>query len=109
MISTVQPLSAIWTSKSLSTSLISPSVLPEAIRLVQLRARVPRYQREVLRELARREADVHRPCADARAAGCGFRACRGAGRGCGVGEGAAVAGGFVMGRHFGVIENQIGS
>ena len=30
------------------------SVLPEAIRLVELRARVPRYQREVLRELARR-------------------------------------------------------
>jgi hypothetical protein len=31
------------------------SVLPEAIRLVELRARVPRYQRDVLRELARRE------------------------------------------------------
>jgi hypothetical protein len=31
------------------------SVLPEAIRLVELRARVPRYQREMLRELARRE------------------------------------------------------
>ena len=30
-------------------------VLPEAIRLVELRARVPRYQRDVLRELARRE------------------------------------------------------
>src|SRR5258706_213591 len=30
------------------------SVLPEAIRLVELRARVPRYQRDVLRELARR-------------------------------------------------------
>jgi hypothetical protein len=29
--------------------------LPEAIRLVGLRARVPRYQREVLRALARRE------------------------------------------------------
>ena len=29
-------------------------VLPEAIRLVELRARVPRYQREMLRELARR-------------------------------------------------------
>src|SRR5258706_5224118 len=31
------------------------SVLPEAIRLVELRARVPRYQRDMLRELARRE------------------------------------------------------
>jgi hypothetical protein len=31
------------------------SVLPEAIRLVELRARVPRYQREMLRELARME------------------------------------------------------
>jgi hypothetical protein len=31
------------------------AVLPEAIRLVGLRARVPRYQREVLRALARRE------------------------------------------------------
>jgi len=31
------------------------SVLPEAIRLVELRARVPRYQREMLRELARIE------------------------------------------------------
>ncbi len=30
-------------------------ILPEAIRLVELRARVPRYQRDVLRELARRE------------------------------------------------------
>jgi hypothetical protein len=30
-------------------------VLPEAIRLVELRARVPRYQRDVLRELARRD------------------------------------------------------
>ena len=29
-------------------------VLPEAIRLVELRARVPRYQREMLRWLARR-------------------------------------------------------
>ena len=30
-------------------------VLPEAIRLVELRARVPRYQKEMLRYLARRE------------------------------------------------------
>lgn len=30
------------------------AVLPEAIRLVELRARVPRYQREMLRYLARR-------------------------------------------------------
>jgi hypothetical protein len=30
-------------------------VLPEAIRLVELRARVPRYQRDVLRALARRD------------------------------------------------------
>jgi hypothetical protein len=33
----------------------APSVLPEATRLVELRARVPRYQRDVLRALARRE------------------------------------------------------
>jgi excisionase family DNA binding protein len=31
------------------------SALPEAIRLVELRARVPRYQRDVLRKLARRD------------------------------------------------------
>jgi mannose-1-phosphate guanylyltransferase len=31
------------------------AVLPEAIRLVELRARVPRYQREMLRVLARQE------------------------------------------------------
>jgi hypothetical protein len=30
-------------------------VLPEAIRLVELRARVPRYQKEMLRYLARQE------------------------------------------------------
>jgi hypothetical protein len=29
-------------------------VLPEAIRLVELRARIPRYQREMLHDLARR-------------------------------------------------------
>jgi hypothetical protein len=33
----------------------APRLLPEAIRLVELRARVPRYQRDVLRELARRD------------------------------------------------------
>jgi hypothetical protein len=31
-----------------------PQVLPEAIRLVELRARVPRHQRDMLRWLARR-------------------------------------------------------
>ena len=31
------------------------SVLPEAIRLVELRARVPRYQRDMLRYLAQRD------------------------------------------------------
>ncbi|HWJ40329.1 MAG TPA: hypothetical protein VNT29_04330, partial [Candidatus Limnocylindrales bacterium] len=31
------------------------SVMPLAIRLVELRARVPRYQRDVLRALARRD------------------------------------------------------
>jgi hypothetical protein len=31
------------------------SVLPKAIRLVELRARVPRYQREMLRYLAKRQ------------------------------------------------------
>jgi len=30
-------------------------VLPEGIRLVELRAMVPRYQRDMLREMARRE------------------------------------------------------
>src|SRR5216684_4402329 len=45
-------------------------VLPEAIRLVELRARVPRYQRDVLRALARREGDVGRCGADARAGRC---------------------------------------
>lgn len=30
-------------------------MLPEAIRLVELRARVPRYQKEMLRYLARQE------------------------------------------------------
>jgi hypothetical protein len=30
-------------------------VLPEAIRLVELRARVPRYQRDMLRALARQD------------------------------------------------------
>src|SRR5436305_1814216 len=34
----------------------APRLLPEAIRLVELRARVPRYQRDVLRELARRDS-----------------------------------------------------
>lgn len=33
----------------------APRLIPEAIRLVELRARVPRYQRDVLRELARRD------------------------------------------------------
>ena len=32
----------------------APGVLPEAIRLVELQARVPRYQRDMLRALARR-------------------------------------------------------
>jgi hypothetical protein len=32
----------------------APRVLPEAIRLVELRARVPRYQRDMLHVLARR-------------------------------------------------------
>ena len=32
------------------------SILPEALRLVELRARVPRYQREMLRYFARRDA-----------------------------------------------------
>jgi hypothetical protein len=31
-------------------------VLPEAIRLVELRARIPRYQREMLRWFAKRDA-----------------------------------------------------
>ncbi len=31
------------------------TLLPEAIRLVELRARIPRYQRELLQELAQRE------------------------------------------------------
>jgi hypothetical protein len=38
------------------------SVLPEAIRLVELRARVPQYQREMLRELARIEGTSFDQC-----------------------------------------------
>lgn len=34
---------------------MAAELLPEAIRLVELRARVPRYQRDVLRYLARKE------------------------------------------------------
>jgi hypothetical protein len=68
------------------------SVLPEAIRLVELRARVPRYQREMLRELARMGGDVRRSRADAGAGGCGVLACRGAGGGGGIRDGDAVAG-----------------
>jgi hypothetical protein len=33
----------------------APAVLPEAIRLVELRARVPRYQRDMLHWLAKRD------------------------------------------------------
>ena len=33
----------------------APSALPEAIRLVELRARIPRYQRDMLHILARRD------------------------------------------------------
>ena len=36
----------------------APRLIPEAIRLVELRARVPRYQRDVLRELARRDGST---------------------------------------------------
>ena len=56
----------------------APRLIPEAIRLVELRASVPRYQRDVLRELARRDG-MSRCNADARAGGCRLGACRGAG------------------------------
>ena len=45
-------------------------VLPEAIRLVELRARVPRYQLDVLRELAWAGGNVSRCGADTRAGRC---------------------------------------
>ena len=72
----------------------APFVLPEVIRLVELRARVPRYQREMLRELARREGTsvdhvLTREAED------GVRVCRGAGGGAGVRDGDAVAGGLM--------------
>jgi mannose-1-phosphate guanylyltransferase len=38
------------------------AVLPEAIRLVELRARVPRYQRDMLRVLAQREGHRSMRC-----------------------------------------------
>jgi hypothetical protein len=56
------------------------AVLPEAIRLVFLRVRVPRYQRDMLVALAQRHVDeiVTRELED-----CGLRA-RGGSRGCGA-------------------------
>ena len=71
----------------------APSVLPEAIRLVELRARVPRYQRDVLRALARREGTWGRCGADAGAGRRCLSVRRGA-RGCnaGAGHGVGVAG-----------------
>jgi hypothetical protein len=47
----------VWEQSAIETALgeDAAALLPEAIRLVELRARVPRYQRDVLRELARRE------------------------------------------------------
>jgi hypothetical protein len=47
----------IWDQATIEEALgeEASSVLPEAIRLVELRARVPRYQREMLRYLARRQ------------------------------------------------------
>ncbi len=48
----------LWEQSSIETALgdAAPAILPEAIRLVQLRARVPRYQRDVLVALAQQEA-----------------------------------------------------
>jgi hypothetical protein len=37
-------------------------VLPEAVRLVELRARVPRYLRDMLRYMARRDGTSVMPC-----------------------------------------------
>src|SRR5437763_7592094 len=51
-------------------------VLPEAIRLVELRARIPRYQRDMLREAGAEGGDVGRRGAGAGAGGCGVSACR---------------------------------
>jgi hypothetical protein len=71
----------------------APSVMPEAIRLVELRARVPRYQRDVLRAIARREGTSVRRGADAGAGRRRVGACRGVGwGGAGAGGGAGVAG-----------------
>ena len=50
-----RPLDRYRGNPKLSHEVGAPGVLPEAIRLVELRARVPRYQRDMLRELARRE------------------------------------------------------
>jgi len=46
-----------WDQSSIEAALGEDAarVLPEAIRLVDLRAQVPRYQRDMLRALARRE------------------------------------------------------
>ena len=46
-----------WELSSIEAALgdAAPTTLPEAIRLVQLRARVPRYQRDVLVALAQQE------------------------------------------------------
>jgi len=78
----------------------APSVLPEAIRLVELRARVPRYQRDVLRALARREgtsvdAVLTRAGAGRRRLGARRGASWG---GAGAGHGVGVAGGGGCGR-----------
>jgi len=50
----------LWDQSAIEVALgdDAPRLIPEAIRLVELRARVPRYQRDVLRELARRDGST---------------------------------------------------
>jgi hypothetical protein len=75
-------------------------VLPEAIRLVELRARVPRYQRDMLRDLARREGTSVDAVLARELCGCGFRACRGVDGGTWTVDGDAVAGDLVTAEAF---------
>ena len=42
----------VWPQAAIEEALGEVTVLPEAIRLVELRARIPRYQRDMLRVLA---------------------------------------------------------
>ncbi len=78
----------------------APSVLPEAIRLVELRARVPRYQRDVLRALARREGTSVDAVLTRELEGVASAHARGAGGSAWTVDGDAVAGDLVTGLVF---------